>query len=191
MDRLETKKIRIGAALTAAVLTAGLLAGCANPEKAGVKALEEGNYTEAEAQFQEAAADEDREKSAEGYRGLGMTYYETGDCAAALDAFRKAVEGGAEQTVQLYHLMGSCAMQTGDPASALEYFKSGLALAGDGAEAGDEGTAEMIREMRYNIVICCENLADWETAKQQAADYLADYPDDAEMQREAEFLATR
>ena len=61
-------------ALTAAmcVSAAGILSACANPQKDGTAALEAGNYEEAMDQFQEAADSEDREKSAEGYRGLGM-----------------------------------------------------------------------------------------------------------------------
>ena len=47
------------------------------------------------------------------------------------------------------------------------------------------------REMKYNEIICCEHLADWESAKQKVTEYLNDYPDDEAMQREAEFLETR
>ena len=40
-------------ATAAALLAAGMICGCSNPQKAGVKALEEGNYEEAETQFTE------------------------------------------------------------------------------------------------------------------------------------------
>ena len=71
------------AAAAAALIAAGLVCGCANPQKAGVAALEEGNYKEAETQFKELAESGD-DNAAEGYRGLGMVYYETGDFQAAL-----------------------------------------------------------------------------------------------------------
>lgn len=93
--------------MTAAALAAGVACGCANPEKSGVEALKNGEYQEAEAQFQEMTQSGSGEDAAEGYRGLGMTYYEMEDYAGALEAFRQAVDNGVQQSVQLYNLMGS------------------------------------------------------------------------------------
>ena len=130
-------KMRRKIAVTAAVCisAAGILSACANPQKDGTAALEEGNYEEALTQFQAAAESDDREKSAEGYRGLGMAYYESGEYAQALEAFQKAADLGAEETVQLYHLMSVCGMQTwtdreedeSSYTSVLEYIQTGLA----------------------------------------------------------------
>ncbi len=193
-------KMRRKIAVTAAVCisAAGILSACANPQKDGTAALEEGNYEEALTQFQAAAESDDREKSAEGYRGLGMAYYESGEYAQALEAFQKAADLGAEETVQLYHLMSVCGMQTwtdreedeSSYTSVLEYIQTGLALAesDDSEEAPDE---EMIREMKYNEILCYEKLADWENARQKAEEYLSEYPDDEAVQKEAEFLETR
>ena len=182
--------------ITAAVciLAAGILGGCANPQKEGTAALEEGNYEEALTQFQKAAESNDTDKSAEGYRGLGMVYYESGEYGKALEAFQQAVDLGAGETVQLYHLMAACGMQTWedeeDYRTVLGYIQTGLTLAetDDSGEAPDE---DMIREMKYNEIICYENLADWENAHQKAEDYLSEYPDDQAVQKEAEFLETR
>lgn len=164
--------------------------GCANPQQSGVDALEAGNYEEALADFQDMTESGSRKDVAEGYRGLGMTYYEREEYENALEAFRQAADNGAEQTIQMYNLMGICAMQTGDYSAALEYIQSGIALTStsDGADSADAG---LIREMKYNEIICCEHLADWESAKQKVTEYLNDYPDDEAMQREAEFLETR
>lgn len=193
-------KMRRKIAVTAAVCisAAGILSACANPQKDGTAALEEGNYEEALTQFQAAAESDDREKSAEGYRGLGMAYYESGEYAQALEAFQEAADLGAEETVQLYHLMSVCGMQTwtdreedeSSYTSVLEYIQTGLALAesDDSEEAPDE---EMIREMKYNEILCYEKLADWENARQKAEEYLSEYPDDEAVQKEAEFLETR
>ncbi len=189
-------KIKRRLMFTAAVCisAAGILGGCANPQKEGTAALEEGNYEEALTQFQKASESDDREKSAEGYRGLGMAYYESGEYGKALEAFQQAVDLGAAETVQLYHLMAACGMQIWedeeDYRAVLDDIQTGLAL----AEIGDSGEApdgDMIREMKYNEIICYEKLADWENARQKAEEYLSEYPDDQAVQKEAEFLKTR
>ena len=160
--------------------------GCANSAKSGVEALEAGDYKEAQAQFEKLTEEKDKKKSAEGYRGLAMTYYEQEEYSSALDAFKKAVDTGVVQTTQIYNLMGVCAMKTEDYEAALEYIQAGLAMAETGKDS-----AEMIQEMRYNEVVCYEKLADWENAKQKASEYLIEYPEDTAMEREAEFLETR
>ena len=66
--------------------------GCANSAKSGVEALEAGDYKEAQAQFEKLTEEKDKKKSAEGYRGLAMTYYEQEEYSSALDAFKKAVD---------------------------------------------------------------------------------------------------
>ncbi len=185
-------------AVAACIFAALLLSACANPQKEGTAALEEGNYEEALTQFQEAAESSDREESAEGYRGLGMAYYESGEYEKALESFQKAVDLGAKETVQLYHLMSVCGMQAWtdgeeDEAaytSVLEYIQTGLALA-DSDSGEDAPDAEMLREMKYNEIICYEKLADWENARQKAEEYLSEYPEDEAVQKEAEFLKTR
>ena len=100
--------------------------------------------------------------------------------------------------MQLYHLMSVCGMQTWTDqtedesayTSVLEYIQTGLALADSGSneEAPD---ADMIREMKYNEIICYEKLADWENAREKANEYLSEYPDDEAVRKEAEFLETR
>lgn len=176
--------------MTAAALAAGVVCGCANPEKSGVEALKNGEYQEAEAQFQEMTQSGSGEDAAEGYRGLGMTYYEMEDYAGALEAFRQAVDNGVQQSVQLYNLMGVCAMQTEEYEAALEYIQSGLALA-ESADGEEQPSEELIREMKYNEIICYEKQSDWENARQKADEYLSEYPEDESVQREAEFLETR
>lgn len=175
--------------LLTAVLTSFLLTGCADPVKDGMKALEAGDYKEAAAQFQEAAGSEDKKEAAEGYRGLGFALYEEGDYKEALDAFQNALDAGAQQTVEIYNLMGVSAMQTQDYKTALEAVQSGLALADSASE--ESADPELIREMRYNEIICCEQTADWESAKQKMTEYISDYPDDEQASREADFLQTR
>ena len=106
---------------------ATVASGCANSAKSGVEALEAGDYKEAQAQFEKLTEEKDKKKSAEGYRGLAMTYYEQEEYSSALDAFKKAVDTGVVQTTQIYNLMGVCAMKTEDYEAALEYIQAGLA----------------------------------------------------------------
>lgn len=176
-------------AAAVALLAAGLVCGCANPQKEGVEALEEGNYEEAEARFSELTEKGGKEGAA-GYRGLGMVYYETEEYQKALEAFETAAESGIRPDVQMYNLMAVCAMQTEQYGPALEYIRSGLALA-DSASADEQPSEELIREMKFNEIVCCERQADWAGAKQKVTEYLEAYPDDEAAQKEAEFLATR
>ena len=177
------------AAPVAALVAASVICGCANPQKAGVKALEEGNYVEAETQFQELT-EAGGEDAAAGWQGLGMAYYETEDYQGALEAFQKAVESGMSPSIQMYNLMAVCAMQMEEYGQALEYIRSGLALA-DTASEEEQPDAGLIQEMKFNEIICCEKQADWESAKQKITEYVSEYPDDETACREAEFLATR
>lgn len=176
------------AGIGAVILAACLLGGCSNALRDGIRALEDGEYEEARDYFQ-SAVEEDGDKTAEAYRGLGMAYYEMEDYSPALEAFQTALDQGGEQTVQIYNLMGICAMNVLDYESALEYFQSGLALAD--TASGSETDTDLIREMRYNEIICYERTADWESAKQKAAQYLEEYPGDEAVEKEAEFLETR
>ena len=152
--------------------------------------MEAENYEEALSDFQEMTESGSRDDVAEGYRGLGMTYYEREDYENALDAFKQAADNGAKQTIEMYNLMGICAMQIEDYAAALDYIQSGIALTStsDGADSADTG---LIQEMKYNEIICCEKLADWESAKEKVTEYLETYPDDDAMKKEAEYLETR
>lgn len=182
-------KVKLIGIIAVCVFSAGLLPGCANPQKDGTEALEAGNYEAALTEFKKAAESDNKEKSAEGYRGLGMAYYEMQDYAKALEAFEQAADKGVDQSVQLYHLMGICAMQSGDYEKALEYTQTGLALVESDSSKG--ANTDMIREMKYNEIVCCEQLSDWETARQKVEKYLNEYPDDEAVQKEAEFLKTR
>ena len=74
--------------------------------------------------------------------------------------------------------------------AGLEYIQSGLAMT-DAASGDESADADLVREMEFNEIICCEQLADWENAKEKADEYIKKYPDDEAAQKEAEFLQTR
>lgn len=91
-----------------------LASGCGNVVKDGTEALGEGRYDAAETAFEEATKNENKEVAADGYQGLGMTYYEQKEYDKALEAFQTALDQGAEQTQELHNLTAVCAMKTED-----------------------------------------------------------------------------
>ena len=74
-----------------------LASGCGNVVKDGTEALGEGRYDAAETAFEEATKNENKEVAADGYQGLGMTYYEQKEYDKALEAFQagKQIEGNS------------------------------------------------------------------------------------------------
>lgn len=169
-----------------------LASGCGNAVKDGTEALGEGRYDAAETAFEEATKSENKEVAADGYQGLGMTYYEQKEYDKALEAFQTALDQGAEQTQELYNLTAVCAMKTEDYAKALECFQAGIALAE--SKTGDDKTkadTALLQEMEYNVIVCYEQQADWENAKSAMKQYQADFPEDDSVSKEAEFLQTR
>lgn len=183
------KKGKTVKAAAAVILSVCMLTGCADALKNGTKALENGKYEEAQDYFRAASKDKDKDKAAEAYRGLGIAYFESEDYGDALEAFDAAISSGAEQTVQIYNLMGICAEKQSSYEDGLEYFQAGLALAQK--ESSEKKFAELIQEMRFNEIVCLEKTADWDNAKKKIDEYLKDYPDDKDAQKEAEFLETR
>lgn len=159
-----------------------LMAGCGNRSyKQGMEELEKGNYKEAAELLEKYV--EKNEEAADAYRGLGMAYWEQEDYEKALDAFKNAVEAGCEKTGAIYHLMGNCALKLSKPEDALNYYEAGLKLEGNSKKA--------IQEMKFNSIAACEQMKDWEGAKDRLASYMEDYPDDKDAEKEAEFLETR
>ena len=151
-----------------------------------------GRYDAAEAAFEEATKNGNKEVAADGYQGLGMTYYEQKEYDKALEAFQTALDQGAEQTQELYNLTAVCAMKTEDYPKALECFQAGIALAE--SKTGDDETkadTALLQEMEYNVIVCYEQQADWENAKSAMKQYQADFPEDDSVSKEAEFLQTR
>ena len=178
-----------------------LLTGCSNAGKAGIKAMEEENYKEAVTQFTQAASTAEakgkKEDAAEAYRGLGMAYYELKEYDNVLESMQKALDDGVQRTAELYNIMGVSAMQQEDYESALKYFDEGISYAQskDAVNASQSKKevdySELIQEMRYNQVVCYEKQENWEEAKNAANEYIADYPNDEDIEKEVEFLETR
>lgn len=88
--------------LVMAVSAMCMMAGCGNTVKDGTEALEQGDYDTAIASFEEAAGSDDKEEAAEGYCGLGMTYYEQKQYDQALEMLEKAFDNGTVKTADSY-----------------------------------------------------------------------------------------
>lgn len=163
--------------------------------------MEKEDYKEAVTQFTQAASTAEakgkKEDSAEAYRGLGMAYYELKEYDKVLESMQKALDDGVQRTAELYNIMGVSAMQQEDYESALKYFDEGISYAQskDAVNASkskkEVDYSDLIQEMRYNQVVCYEKQENWEEAKNAANEYIADYPNDKDIEKEVEFLETR
>ena len=176
------------------LLAVCFLSGCANYVEDGTKLLEKKEYTQAVDAFEKAVQQASDKKTVEpeAYRGLGIAYFEQKEYEKAQENLQKALDTGAKETPVIYNMIGISAMQQEDYESALAAFEAGITLEMVVAEGEKEvDYTETIREMRFNRIICCEQVQDWENAKTAANEYMEDYPDDAEVQREVEFLETR
>ena len=164
------------------LMTATMLTGCiGNPYKAGIKNLEKGEYSEAAEEFKEAI--EDEKHLADSYRGLGIALWEEKDYEGAFTAFEQAISEGTEVTATIYNLMGNCLMELQKYESAAEYYELAIAR--------EDISEELKREARYNLIAAYEYAGKVDKAKETVKEYIADYPDDEEVLREADFLETR
>lgn len=179
--------------------------------QAGTLLMQEENYEEAVKRFEEAIAvetsREEEGKAAvtqsgtpyitEAYRGLGMVYYELQDYEQARENLQKVIDLKGEVTPVLYNLLGISAMQMKDYEGALQAFAAGVAIPSESAYTAEDGStqsvdfAEVIQEMKFNRIVCLEKILDWENAKIEMEAYVAEYPEDTSVQKEAEFLSTR
>ena len=72
-------------------------------------------------------------------------------------------------------------MDLKDYSAALDAFSKGISI----------GDPVMDQSLRFNQIVACEEMGDFNRAKTMMQDYLNIYPDDEEAIRENEFLATR
>lgn len=193
---MRNKKIRY---LVLPVMAVCFITSCTNYVKDGTELLERGDFQKAVEAFEQAVkeSEKDGEQVPEAYRGIGMACYAQDDYEGARTNLQKALDEGGLETPIIYNLIGVSAMKLEDYDGALAAFEQGAALPESGAIS--EGTkeeqtvdySEVIREMKFNRVVCYEKKLDWENAKTAMAEYSSLYPDDTEAQKEAEFLSTR
>ena len=170
------------AALLLVLSISTMLTGCiGNPYKAGIKSLEDGEYDKAIENFEEAIADE--KNLADSYRGLGIAFWETEEYQKSYDAMENALENGSKENATIHSIMGNCAMQIKAYEKAAEHYEATLMM--------EDISAELEQETQYNLVAAYECAGNIEKAREVLDNYIANYPDDAEALKEAEFLETR
>lgn len=194
---MRNRKIRY--LVLSAALMCVLTACSKNGIKEGTELLEKGDFEKAASVFEQAAkeAETEGERAPEAYRGMGMVCYALEDYEGTRQNLQKALDEGGLETPIIYNLIGVSSMKLEDYDTALAAFDKGTGLPESGVVSRgskEEETAdysEVIREMKFNRVVCLEKKLDWENAKAAMAEYASLYPDDANAQKEAEFLSTR
>ena len=149
--------------------------------RSGVNALKKGQYDKAITCFD--ASIKKGENVAESYRGKGLALYEQKQYKDAGELLIKSVDKGAEPTAQICNLIALCFMEQEKYEQSIEWFREGL--------SSSDASDDLVKQMRYQTVICYEKTAQWDEAKESAKSYLSDYPEDDKMAREYKFLETR
>ena len=111
---------------------------------------------------------------------LGRTYEALGDTNYAASLYKSYLDTDPGNA-QVMNQLGLCLMDLKDYAAALDVFNKGISI----------GDPVMDQSLRFNQIVACEEMGDFNRAKTMMQDYLAIYPDDEEAIRENEFLATR
>ena len=149
--------------------------------RSGVNALKKGQYDKAIACFDESIAK--GKNVAECYRGKGIALYEQKQYKEAGELLIKSVDKGAEPTAQICNLIALCFMEQKEYEQSIDWFREGL--------SSSDVSDDLVKQMRYQTIICYEKTAQWDEAKESAKAYLSDYPEDDKMAREYKFLETR
>lgn len=119
-------------------------------------------------------------KSVEANLYLAKLYEAQDDAETAASYYETYLDSGDADSEVMYAL-GMAEMSQENYQGAIEYFQSGIAM--------EEVTNE--RELLQNLVIAYEKSGDFSSAKTTMEQYLEDYPDDEDAQREYIFLCTR
>lgn len=111
---------------------------------------------------------------------LGQTYEKLGDVNYAATLYEDYLAGN-EENADIYNQLGLCRMGAENYQAALEAFEKALAMA----------QVNNLQTLKWNQIVCYENLGNFTKAKVLTESYLKEYPDDAAAIREYEFLKTR
>ncbi len=111
---------------------------------------------------------------------LGRCYYAAGDTEQAKNTFKKYLTYN-NTNGYVYNQLGLISISEGDYTTALSYFQDGI-LTNDLAA---------LQELKWNEIVCYEELRDFDTAFEKVSAYITAYPDDEAAMREYEFLKTR
>lgn len=113
---------------------------------------------------------------------LGMIALEQGNTKQAKKYLKEYVsQNEGDYLVAAYNELAGCAIQEEDLELAREYLEAGM------SEAGSEEAKQLWR----NQIILLERQGEFGQARQVAEEYLQEYPEDQEIERELRFLRTR
>ncbi len=112
---------------------------------------------------------------------LGKTYEQLGDSNYAGGLYQKYLNEN-EPVAQIWNQLGLCKLKSGEYQEAYNAFENGIAM---------EDNAAVIQDLRFNLIVACENLGDFQKAAALMADYIKDYPDHEAAKREYTFLQSR
>ncbi len=110
---------------------------------------------------------------------LAMSYEALGDYNYAANVYTSGLDLG--ESAVLYNQLGLCQLKLGLYEEALESFTSGLSC----------NDTSLRQNLRFNQIVAYEMLGDFDTAKSLIVQYVSDYPNDEEAQREYVFLQSR
>jgi tetratricopeptide (TPR) repeat protein len=136
-----------------------------------------GDYAKA----QEMLARPTEAKHKEAMMLMGQVYLARDDSTHARNVYQQYIET-YKKDASGYSGIAMCEIADGNYDAALGAVESGLAL---------EGSEEEKRDLFYNQIVAYEGKHDFETAKQLAAQFVEQYPDDEEGKKEYDFLSTR
>lgn len=143
---------------------------------------------------------------------IGKAYHKLGDEQKAIEYLEKSKK---EKEYQAIFYLAGIYKDKGDYGTAVEYYKeydkaAGLTMSEyyqvveSMAKAGDclgalelnqqmrEGAGEsQLQELMFDAIVICEKGGDYASAREKAEEYVAQYPDDEEGQKEYQFLLTR
>ena len=111
---------------------------------------------------------------------LGKAYEATGDYNYAISVYNDYI-GRDASNASVYNQMGLCRMKQADYSGALEAFQSAMQIEDNG----------MMQILAFNEIVAYEHLGEFKQACVLMENYIRNYPDDADAQREYEFLKTR
>ncbi len=123
-------------------------------------------------------ADEKKAEEAKIY--LAQAYELQGKSQEASKVLTKYLEEGNPSS-EAFEALGNMEMKNNKPESALKYYQSGLNCNKVSNEQG----------LKKGEIIAYEKMGDYENAKAKMAEYLEEYPGDAQAIRENEYLKTR
>lgn len=111
---------------------------------------------------------------------LANVYEKSGDHNYAMILLEEYISGDGA-SAEGYLTVGRAYYENGAYEDALTVFQGGIA----------RGESGVLKSLLREEIACYEQLGDYASATQKAAEFLADYPDDALIAKEYEFLKSR